>query len=94
MGFSAYSRELTAAMYDNEKLGLGIATFQGLSNIAINGKYHLYCTYTHLLIVCCLLGMVLAVVSHGGALLASNQITAGQLMAFLVATQTIQKYAH
>ena len=35
--------------------------------------------------------MVLAVVSHGGLLLATNQITPGSLMSFLVATQTIQR---
>lgn len=37
------------------------------------------------------LGVVLAVVSHGGLLLATNQITPGSLMSFLVATQTIQR---
>ena len=35
--------------------------------------------------------MVLLVLSHGGLLLASNQITPGALMSFLVATQTIQR---
>ena len=38
-----------------------------------------------------LLGVVLAVVSHGGLLLATNQITPGSLMSFLIATQTIQR---
>ena len=38
-------------------------------------------------------GVVLAVVSHGGLLLATNQITPGSLMSFLVATQTIQRSA-
>ena len=38
-------------------------------------------------------GIVLGVVSHGGLLLATNQITAGDLMSFLVATQTIQRYS-
>ena len=37
------------------------------------------------------LGVVLAVVSHGGLLLATNQITPGSLMSFLVATQTVQR---
>ena len=36
-------------------------------------------------------GVVLAVVSHGGLLLATNHITPGNLMSFLVATQTIQR---
>ena len=35
--------------------------------------------------------MILIVLSHGGMLLASNQITPGSLMSFLVATQTIQR---
>lgn len=38
-------------------------------------------------------GVVLGVVCHGGLLLTSDQLSAGQLMAFLVATQTIQRYA-
>ena len=37
-------------------------------------------------------GVVLGVVSYGGLLLTSNQLSAGELMAFLVATQTIQRY--
>ncbi len=35
--------------------------------------------------------MVLLIISHGGYLLSSNQITPGSLMSFLVATQTIQR---
>lgn len=35
--------------------------------------------------------MVLVVLSHGGMLLATNQITPGAVMSFLVATQTIQR---
>ena len=42
--------------------------------------------------VCARAGVVLGVVCHGGLLLTSDQLTAGQLMAFLVATQTIQRY--
>ena len=36
-------------------------------------------------------GLVLLVISHGGLLLATNQITPGSVMSFLVATQTIQR---
>ena len=36
-------------------------------------------------------GLVLAVLSHGGLLLASNEISPGSLMSFLIATQTIQR---
>ena len=39
------------------------------------------------------LGVVLAVISHGGLLLTTNQITPGSLMSFLAASQTIQRYA-
>ena len=35
--------------------------------------------------------MVLLIISHGGYLLSSNQISPGSLMSFLVATQTIQR---
>ena len=42
--------------------------------------------------VCVYAGVVLGVVCHGGLLLTTDQLTAGQLMAFLVATQTIQRY--
>lgn len=38
-------------------------------------------------------GVVLGVVSHGGLLLVSNQLSSGELMAFLVAAQTIQRYS-
>ena len=39
-----------------------------------------------------LLGIVLGVVSYGGVLLATNQVSPGDLMSFLVATQTIQRW--
>ena len=52
-------------------------------------QYHHYplcvCVYVYA-------GVVLGVVCHGGLLLTTDQLTAGQLMAFLVATQTIQRY--
>jgi ATP-binding cassette subfamily B (MDR/TAP) protein 8 len=69
---SLYAQELEKSCWLNECLGYGIAAFQGLSNIAING-------------------VVLAVVSQGGLLLATNQISPGNLMSFLAATQTIQR---
>ena len=34
-----YSRELQSSQWYNERLGLGIAAFQSLSNIAINGVH-------------------------------------------------------
>lgn len=69
-----YRQELEKACHVSTWLGVGVAVFQGLSNLAING-------------------VVLVVVGHGGLLLASNQISPGSLMAFLVATQTIQRSA-
>lgn len=33
-----YHEELLKARANNEKLGVGIALFQGLSNVAINGE--------------------------------------------------------
>ena len=78
------------------KLGNGIALFQALSNIAINGMFMCtcidHCQLFHCVCVCVSLGVVLSVVCHGGLLLTSDQLSAGQLMAFLVATQTIQRY--
>ena len=38
------------------------------------------------------LGMVLGVLVAGGSLMADNRFTAGDLMSFLVSTQTIQKW--
>ena len=34
-----YCRELQSSQWYNERLGLGIAAFQALSNVAINGRY-------------------------------------------------------
>lgn len=56
----------------NKKLGVGIAIFQGLTNVALNG-------------------IVLSCMFVGGYLLSSNEIEPGDLMAFLVAAQTIQR---
>ena len=37
-----YLRELQGSQWYNERLGLGIAAFQALSNIAINGTYNIH----------------------------------------------------
>ena len=70
--FRLYEFELVKGQSISTHLGVGVAFFQALSHIAING-------------------IVLLVVGHGGLLLATNQISPGSLMAFLVATQTIQR---
>ena len=70
--YRLYQRELQKACHASSWLGVGVAAFQAMSNLALNG-------------------IVLVVVGQGGLLLASNQISPGNLMAFLVATQTIQR---
>lgn len=69
---SLYQHQLDKSCWLNQRLGLGIAGFQALANLSING-------------------MVLLTISQGGFLLATNQISPGSLMSFLVATQTIQR---
>ncbi|NWY95381.1 ABCB8 protein, partial [Loxia curvirostra] len=56
----------------SEQLGLGIAAFQGLSNVALNG-------------------IVLGTIFVGGSLMAGDQLSPGDLMSFLVASQTVQR---
>ncbi|KAM3929286.1 mitochondrial potassium channel ATP-binding subunit-like [Leptodactylus fuscus] len=67
-----YSAEVDKSAHMNEVLGIGIAVFQGLSNIALN---------------CIVLGTIFA----GGSLMAGNELSAGDLMSFLVASQTVQR---
>ncbi|XP_063780725.1 mitochondrial potassium channel ATP-binding subunit [Pseudophryne corroboree] len=67
-----YSSEVNRSVQLNEVLGIGIAVFQGLSNIALN---------------CIVLGTIFA----GGSLMAGNDLSAGDLMSFLVASQTVQR---
>ncbi|XP_075070377.1 LOW QUALITY PROTEIN: mitochondrial potassium channel ATP-binding subunit [Mixophyes fleayi] len=67
-----YTAEVNRSVRMNEVLGIGIAVFQGLSNIALN---------------CIVLGTIFA----GGSLMAGNELSAGDLMSFLVASQTVQR---
>ncbi|MBN3318008.1 ABCB8 protein, partial [Atractosteus spatula] len=67
-----YSAEVDKSCDMNEALGMGIAVFQGLSNIVLN---------------CIVLGTIFA----GGALVAGDEMTPGDLMSFLVASQTVQR---
>ncbi|XP_073438319.1 mitochondrial potassium channel ATP-binding subunit isoform X1 [Dendrobates tinctorius] len=67
-----YSAEVDKSAQMNEVLGIGIAVFQGLSNVALN---------------CIVLGTIFA----GGSLMAGNELSAGDLMSFLVASQTVQR---
>ncbi|XP_078518904.1 mitochondrial potassium channel ATP-binding subunit isoform X1 [Lissotriton helveticus] len=67
-----YSAEVDKSCQANEVLGVGIAVFQGLSNVTLN---------------CIVLGTIFA----GGSMMAGNEISAGDLMSFLVASQTVQR---
>ncbi|NXL36704.1 ABCB8 protein, partial [Glaucidium brasilianum] len=67
-----YCAEVDRASWLNERLGLGIAAFQGLSNLALNG-------------------IVLGTIFVGGSLMAGDELSPGDLMSFLVASQTVQR---
>uniref|UniRef100_A0A8C4Q705 Mitochondrial potassium channel ATP-binding subunit n=1 Tax=Eptatretus burgeri TaxID=7764 RepID=A0A8C4Q705_EPTBU len=68
----SYACEVNKACRINEKLGTGIAIFQGLSNVVLN---------------CIVLGTIFA----GGSLIVHEELSAGDLMSFLVASQTVQR---
>ncbi|NXY91668.1 ABCB8 protein, partial [Alcedo cyanopectus] len=67
-----YCAEVDHAGWLNQRLGLGIAAFQGLSNLALNG-------------------IVLGTIFVGGSLMAGDELSPGDLMSFLVASQTVQR---
>uniref|UniRef100_A0A8C5QZ25 Mitochondrial potassium channel ATP-binding subunit n=1 Tax=Leptobrachium leishanense TaxID=445787 RepID=A0A8C5QZ25_9ANUR len=67
-----YSAEVDLSCRYNEALGVGIAVFQGLSNVALN---------------CIVLGTIFA----GGSMMAGNELSPGDLMSFLMASQTVQR---
>ncbi|NXM85353.1 ABCB8 protein, partial [Oenanthe oenanthe] len=67
-----FCAELDHAGRLSEQLGLGIAAFQGLSNLALNG-------------------IVLGTIFVGGSLMAGDRLSPGDLMSFLVASQTVQR---
>ncbi|NWW60307.1 ABCB8 protein, partial [Ifrita kowaldi] len=67
-----FSAEVDRAGHLSERLGLGIAAFQGLSNLALNG-------------------IVLGTIFVGGSLMAGDELSPGDLMSFLVASQTVQR---
>ncbi|XP_068975561.1 mitochondrial potassium channel ATP-binding subunit [Bombus flavifrons] len=67
-----FCKETTLGATLYEKLGLGIALFQGGTNLFLNG-------------------ILLCTLYFGGHLMSTGQLSPGDLMAFLMATQTIQK---
>ncbi|NXX08537.1 ABCB8 protein, partial [Larus smithsonianus] len=71
-GEGLYCAEVDRAGALSERLGLGIAAFQGLSNLALNG-------------------IVLGTIFVGGSLMAGDELSPGDLMSFLVASQTVQR---
>uniref|UniRef100_A0A8C4YEP3 Mitochondrial potassium channel ATP-binding subunit n=1 Tax=Gopherus evgoodei TaxID=1825980 RepID=A0A8C4YEP3_9SAUR len=66
-----YCHEVDRSSQLNEKLGVGIAAFQGLSNMVLN---------------CIVLGTIFV----GGSLMAGEELSPGDLMSFMVASQTVQ----
>ncbi|XP_034279397.1 mitochondrial potassium channel ATP-binding subunit [Pantherophis guttatus] len=67
-----YATEVDISSRLNMNLGLGIAFFQGLSNVALNS-------------------IVLGTIFVGGSLMAGQEMTPGDLMSFLVSSQTVQR---
>lgn len=88
----------------NENLGAGIAIFQGLSNVALNCEcitlrqlmlrkwLHQDVQYDNMFVLCIIdTGIVLGTIFAGGTLISSNEMSPGDLMSFLVASQTVQR---
>lgn len=91
----------------NENLGTGIAVFQGLSNITLNcecilltdkhnvgqiGTVYHDIQYSNVFVLCAVnTGIVLGTIFAGGTLISSNEMSPGDLMSFLVASQTVQR---
>lgn len=67
-----FSKETEHAAILSQQLGTGIAAFQALTNLFLNG-------------------MVLGTLSIGGYLMSNESISPGQLMAFLVGSQIVQR---
>ncbi|XP_063695488.1 mitochondrial potassium channel ATP-binding subunit [Culicoides brevitarsis] len=67
-----FSRETEQAAILSQQLGTGIAAFQAMTNLFLNG-------------------MVLGTLSIGGYLMSNDSISPGQLMAFLVGSQIVQR---
>ncbi|XP_058833428.1 mitochondrial potassium channel ATP-binding subunit [Topomyia yanbarensis] len=67
-----FRQETDKAAELSEKLGVGIAVFQSLTNLFLNG-------------------MVLTTLVLGGHFMSTSSINAGDLMAFLVASQGVQR---
>eukprot|EP00064_Thunnus_orientalis_P017555 superscaffoldBa00003767_g17639 len=100
-----YAYEVDKSCEMNENLGAGIAIFQGLSNVALNCEcislrqlmlrkwLHQDVPYDNMFVLCIIdTGIVLGTIFAGGTLISSNEMSPGDLMSFLVASQTVQSY--
>lgn len=67
-----FEKETNESARLSQELGVGIAVFQALTNLFLNG-------------------MVLSTLYFGGYLMSTDSISSGQLMAFLVASQGVQR---
>lgn len=98
-----YAYEVEKSCEMNENLGAGIAVFQGLSNVALNCEpeqtehsvtYCKACGIVQSMIFFSVFqwtGIVLGTIFAGGTLISNNEMSAGDLMSFLVASQTVQR---
>lgn len=98
-----YAYEVEKSCEMNENLGAGIAVFQGLSNVALNcepEQRERTKTYNEAFAIVLfiyffsffrLTGIVLGTIFAGGTLISNNEMSAGDLMSFLVASQTVQR---
>ena len=95
-----YCTEVDRASWLNERLGLGIAAFQGLSNLALNGEWvpwggtkqcHGAAPPLGPNSIPPPIGIVLGTIFVGGSLMAGDEHSPGDLMSFLVASQTVQR---
>lgn len=84
-----FAEESLLAMEYNEQLGFGIGLFQAGTNMFLNRYVVTPGGNPDVLMI--FFSMVLATLYMGGYLLSTNQLSAGQLMAYLMATQTIQR---
>lgn len=97
-----YAYEVEKSCEMNENLGAGIAVFQGLSNVALNCEtdqrediktFYKACAVVLLIFIFIfrLSGIVLGTIFAGGTLISNNEMSPGDLMSFLVASQTVQR---
>ncbi len=95
-----YAAEVQKSAVMNESLGTGIAVFQGMSNVVLNCEY--WCIFIDSPAVISgtrsvkyfssSSGIVLGTIFAGGSLMVRNDMSPGDLMSFLVTSQTVQRW--